>query len=141
MIGTFRAIVAAALLAACGAHEADRPAAAAEQARDGVVILVQTPQHLDVALLTARDLVASHEATEVRVLACGPAVNALQAEGAAAKAIADRDRAHVLIVACGLSLERAGIAASSLAPDVQVVPNGIVEVLRLQRAGYRSVEL
>lgn len=140
------AIVALTALAgaatACMRRDADHPpVAAAPQTQDGVVLLVQTPQHLDVALLTARDLVATHEASDVRVLACGPAVSALQADGAAAKKLGERDRAHVRIVACGLSLERAGISKDALAPDVEVVPNGLVEVLRLQRAGFRSVEL
>ncbi len=134
------AVVAAS--AACAPRVADRaPAADARQANDGVVLLVQTAQHLDVAFLTARELVATNEAREVRVLACGPAVSALRADGPAAAKVAERDRAHVRVLACGLSLERAGIAPSALAPEVEVVPNGIVEVLRLQRAGFRSVEL
>lgn len=124
-------------IAACA-----RPAAApVASERAGVVILVQTAQHLDVALATARELLATNEATDVRVLACGQAVGALGADAAAANAIASRGHERVHVVACGISLERAGIAPSALAPGVEVVPNAIVEALRLQRAGFRSVEL
>lgn len=141
-LGAVAVLACLAAVASCAPRPAEPPPAAADpRAHGGVVILVQTPQHLEVALLTARDLVSSHEASDVRVLACGAAAAALSSDGAAARAVAARDRAHVRVLACGLSLERAGIAAASLAPGVEVVDNGIVEVLRLQREGFRSVEL
>jgi intracellular sulfur oxidation DsrE/DsrF family protein len=46
----------------------------------------------------------------------------------------------VRVAACGISLERAGVDPSALVPSVEVVPNGLVEVLRLQRDGFLSVE-
>ena len=50
-------------------------------------------------------------------------------------------RLHVAVEACGLSLRRAGMQESELYWSVRVVPNGLVEVMRLEQRGFVAVTL
>jgi hypothetical protein len=49
--------------------------------------------------------------------------------------------AGVRVVACGLAMEKVGIAETELVDGVAVVPNGFHELLRLQNEGYVSLQL
>lgn len=140
-------LLAAVLLsgAAAGCAPASRQpgtaSAAAPRATHGVVLLVQTPQQLEVAVASATQLASEPGVVEVRVLACGPAVGALRDGGPLDGRVPALNTRRVHVVACGLSLAHAGIDAASLAPGVEVVPNAIIEIVHLQRDGYLSVEL
>ncbi|WP_242343696.1 DoxX family membrane protein [Anaeromyxobacter terrae] len=137
------AIAAALLLAAGGLAPASTARAAEPPAERRVVLLVQGAQQLDPVLTTAGQMLAGRglPAREVRVIACGGALEALlrgsPAEGQVAKATA----AGVQLVACGLTLEKKGIEPSRLQAGVGVVPNGIVEALRLESEGWLSLAL
>ena len=80
-------------------------------------------------------------AAEVTVVVCGEAVGAITKEGEHAALVRESHQAGVRVTACGLSLKEKGLAATALAPEVEVVPNGLTELLRLQAQGYRTLEL
>lgn len=132
-------VAAAALLSAPLAHAKG----AAPEAKERVAFLVQAPVPLKNVLQTARRMLAGEEfaAREVSVVVCGEAVRSLQSDGQNAELVRESHRDGVRVVACGLTLLEKDIAPSSLAPQVQVVPNGLTELLRLQSLGYRTLEL
>jgi intracellular sulfur oxidation DsrE/DsrF family protein len=117
--------------------------AVAAMTAPGVVLLVRTPRHIAMALKTGGSLRAGPDVKVpvVEVIVCDQAVTALPSDEQLAASIAAA-RAHgIRTRACGLSLERFGVAAATLPADVDVVPNGIIETLRLQSVGFLSVEL
>lgn len=104
---------------------------------------VRTERHLDVALLTARQMLAGEglKAREVDIVVCGPGVEALTTGSEYVAEVAEHlDRAGRVVV-CGLTLEELDIDSGSLLPGVTVVPNGLVEIFRLQQEGFLSLEL
>lgn len=109
-----------------------------------VVLAVRTPRHLNVAMLTARQMLdgeGSFTAARVDVVACGDAVVSLTQDSEGAVAVRDTLDRGVRIVACGITIEQKGIDPSTLLPRVEVVPNGLTEIVRLQSIGFYSVEL
>lgn len=140
-------VVAAALFAAAGcarptAHDAS--IAGAERSREPVrvAMLVQKRQHLQLALRTGAEMLAGRTlpAKAVSVIVCGEEVSSLRAGSELEPELVAARSAGVRIAACGISLERSGLDAKELSSAVEVVPNGLVEVLRLQRDGYLSIE-
>jgi intracellular sulfur oxidation DsrE/DsrF family protein len=131
------------LVTACGAPIA-RGRLAPDPNAGGAVILVRTPRHVQAALKSAEALLEGSDGVPVatvQIVACDGAVAALVQDKDLIGAI---ERAHargVRTVACGLSLDRLGIDRTALPPFVDVVPNGIIETLRLQALGFLSVEL
>lgn len=109
-----------------------------------VVLAVRTPRHMNVALLTARQMLSGEgtwEAEQVAIVACGGAVPALRNTSELAADTAKTQRMGARISACGLTMKRKGIGRDELVDGVEVVPNGITEIVRLQSRGYLSVEL
>jgi hypothetical protein len=99
---------------------------------------------MKVALLTARQMLSGqgeYRADDVTIVACGKGVPALKTDGELAGAIAETQAMGAKIRACGLTVEHMGISPSALADGVEVVPNGFVELIRLQSKGYYTIEL
>jgi hypothetical protein len=120
------------------APPADRDAAAE------TAYLVRSPGMLPVVLMSARQSLngeAEFSAAAADVIAVGPAVKGLTADGQHADAVATSLEAGVRVVACGLAMEKVGIAETELVDGVAVVPNGFHELLRLQNEGYVSLQL
>lgn len=149
-------IRAAALLLVLGAAQAC--ASAPDQQAAGVVseqgepptnrlaaIGVQTERHLTVALLTARQMfegVGDYHADQVTIVACGPAVKGLfKGSGVEADIEQTAEMGDVRVVACGITLEQMERDPSELASGVEAVPNGFIELARLQALGYDAVVL
>ena len=109
----------------------------------GIVMLVRRPQHIRAALQTVSDLRASDSlsTTPVEIVVCGKAVQDIQAEDPLADPIGRASSETVRVLACGMSLDTLGVAPTSLADDIEVVPNGLAHALKRQAAGYLSVEL
>ncbi len=108
------------------------------------VLGVRTPRHMKVALLTARQMLGGEEgwqAEKVDIVACGGAVPALQKGGELAEDIARTQKMGARIAACGLTVNRKGIAKDSFVAGIEVVPNGLTEIIRLQSEGHLSLEL
>lgn len=122
--------------------------AVAEQPADQpnkAAIGVRTDRHVQVALLTARQMfdgVGGYQADQVTIVVCGPGVKSLLADtDIEAEIERTQKEGDVRVIACGLTLEAMELDASALAPSVEVVPNGFIELARLQAAGYEAVVL
>ena len=106
---------------------------------------VQTERHLDVSLLTARQMfegVGDYQADQVTIVACGPAVKSLlKGSGIEAELEKTRAKGDVRVVACGITLEQMKLDPDQLADGVEAVPNGFIELARLQALGYDAVVL
>jgi intracellular sulfur oxidation DsrE/DsrF family protein len=124
---------------------ASKPAAPASTggvvANGGVVILVSQVPHLPVSLKTTQQMLAGHSADHVSVVVCGKALTAIE-RGSPQAALLDQAISQgVRVVACELSMHKLGVKKTDLEPGVVSVPNGLLEVIRLQRLGYASVEI
>ena len=109
----------------------------------GAVMLVRTPRHIAMALKSGATLRTGPEVTVpvVEIIVCDKAVKALATDPQLAASIAAARGHGIHTRACGLSLERFGVDAATLPAGVDVVPNGLVEDLRLQSLGFLSAEL
>lgn len=132
--------------AACSTASASRgvapTSATSAHAVAGGVLLVRTPRHVRVALETIETLRSQDPRfSQFRVLVCGEAVQALTAGGELEPRLRAARVAGVAIAACGLSLTDLGMDPATLTDLVEVIPNALVEVMRLQADGWISVEL
>lgn len=127
----------------CARVAAEHPAPASEQAAPSVVFLVRDTQQLGVVLETSKQMLAGEgfRVREARVIVCGGAVSSLRRESELSPALEAAEAKGVEIGACGLSLQREGIEADALSPVVEIIPNGLIEVTRLQSLGFLSVVL
>lgn len=110
-----------------------------------VAILVQKERHMQVAIDTLIQGQSKGSEPVIRqgtVMICGKeGVAALTKNSKSKEQIQKANKAGLKIVACGLSLTEAGLKRDDLLTDVEVVENGLSEMIRLQAAGYVSVEL
>ena len=114
------------------------------QPRSGTVIAVQTSKHLKVALLTAVQLLNGTGAIKidhVEIVVCGKAVSALLHGSKLRARLVKAQNRGVRIVACGLTMKKKKIDPKTLMKGIDVVPNGLIEIIRLQAAGYYSITL
>jgi hypothetical protein len=105
---------------------------------------VRKPKHVSVAIMTARDMLsgeAEQPADEVAIVTCGPAIRALAQDSDRASEVRQALDRGIAIKACGVTVERMGFDADRFIDGVEVVPNGFVELIRLQKQGYLSIEL
>lgn len=109
----------------------------------GAVLLVRTPRHLAMALKSGATLRTGPEVrvVVVEIIVCDEGVKALVTDAQLAMDIAAARGHGIHTRACGLSLERFGVDATTLPAGVNVVPNGLVENLRLQALGFLAAEL
>lgn len=119
------------------------PAATPDDRPPGVVLLVQDSKPLPVVLKTSRQMLEGKgfPVPDVTVVVCGKAVTALEAGSETEAALDDALAGRVRVVACGISLEKLQLAPDRLTDGVEVVENGLLEVIQLQAKGYLSVEL
>lgn len=114
------------------------------EAPSKVVLAVRKPKHVKVAMMTARQMLsgeATHEAERVDIVACGPAIRALGVESKVAGQVKRSLEGGIRIKACGLTVEKMGFDRERFIDGVDVVPNGLTEIVRLQAEGFHSVEL
>ena len=119
-----------------------------ETANDGphTAYLVRTADMLPVVLMSARTSLtrnasAGFTASAADVVVVGPAVKGLVSGGPHADALQTSLDAGVRIVACGLAMEKTGVAESDLIDGIDTAPNGFHELFRLQDQGYETVQL
>ena len=82
---------------------------------------------------------AGLELSEARVILCGASVKALAEENPIIKKALRNSK--IKLFACGLSLEQMSVDPKVLPKDVATVRNGILEALKLERDGYKKVDL
>jgi intracellular sulfur oxidation DsrE/DsrF family protein len=94
-------------------------------------------------MMTAHNMLSKkgHQAKQVSIVACGPAVKDLQTSSPVASKVKQSLDNDIRIVACGVTVDRMGLDKDSFISGVVVVPNGITELARLQANGYVSIEL
>jgi len=139
-------IAAALLLLPLGTQA--QPATTPPDADEGprTAYLVRTADALPVVLMSARtsltrDAGEGFTASAADVVVVGPAVKALVTDGAHAKALQKSLDAGVRVVACGLAMEKTGVAEDDLIDGVDTAPNGFHELFRLQDQGYETLQL
>lgn len=122
----------------------DQNSPAAETAETKAALGVRKPKHVTVATMTARRMLsgeAEQSADEVVIVACGPAIRQLADGSERAETVREGLEAGVKYRACGVTVERMGFDASTFIDGVEVVPNGFVELIRLQEEGFHTIEL
>ena len=119
------------------------PARMPDSERVRVVILVQNARQAATVLMTSIELLEGKglAADSVTVVFCGDAVTTLVAPSAVDELLSSAQRRGVRLVACGISLAQKELNRDQLSPNINVVDNGLIEVLRLQRSGYLSIVL
>lgn len=142
-------------LAGCAtqsAHESSRTDAASQQTTAAsqsddttkAAFGVRKPRHISVATMTARQMLAGEAevaADRVVIVACGPAIRALADDSDRADTVRQGLESGVDYKACGVTVERMNFDASTFIDGVDLVPNGFVELIRLQKEGFHSMEL
>ena len=79
------------------------------------------------------------ELSEARVILCGESVKALAEENPIVKKALQNPK--IKLYACGMSLEQMNVDVSILPKSVSTVRNGILEALKLERDGFKKVDL
>lgn len=146
--GVLLVVVLTAGLAACttarGQHASSQQKEATAETTK-VALGVRKPKHVEVGIQTARQMLsgeATLTADRVDIVACGPAIRALASDGERADVVRQGLDAGIRLKACGVTVERMGFKAERFVDGVEVVPNGFVEILRLQdEEGFESMEL
>lgn len=108
------------------------------------VYLVRSPDALPVVLMSARTSLngsGDFSAAAADVVVVGPAVKELVAGSRHAEALQASLEAGVRVVACRLALQTMNVPSGDLMDGVDIVENGFHEMLRLQAAGYVSLQL
>lgn len=110
-----------------------------------VAILVQKERHMQVAIATLIQGQSKGSNPHVRqgtIVVCGKeGVAALKKDSKSKEQIQNGKSAGLKIVACGLSLKEAGLKSEDLLGNIDVIENGLWEMIRLQSSGYISIEL
>lgn len=143
-------LLAAALLLPLGAQAqpttapTDEPSQATADA-PRTAYLIRSADMLPVVLMSARTSLTGEadgfEATAADVVVVGPAVKSLVHDSKHAEALTKSLDAGVRVVACGLAMQKTGVAQSDLLDGIDTAPNGFHELFRLQSNGYQTLQL
>lgn len=121
-----------------------QPTASSQSDETKAAFGVRKPKHISVATMTARHMLAGEAevaADRVVIVACGPAIRSLADDSDRADTVRKGLESGVEYKACGVTVERMGFDASTFIDGVDLVPNGFVELIRLQKEGFHSMEL
>ncbi len=80
------------------------------------------------------------ETVEIEVVAYGSGIAFLKKDGAEAAEIQKLESLHVHFVACGNAMRKQHLEVSDLVAGSEVVPAGIVEVVRKQEQGWTYIK-
>ncbi len=113
------------------------------ESKDNFAILLRKGNHLRVAVRTAREIQENPRFRMGRfeIIVCGREIEQLQQNGPLKATLEEASRLGVQVQACGISLEKFGVKADLLAPEVSVVPNGLMHAFELEKDGYLMIEL
>ncbi len=105
-----------------------------------VLFALTSPEEVDwqLTLNNVRNLESglAPDAVEVEIVAYGPGTAFLKKDAPVAAEIQKLEAAHVHFVACGNAMKKQHLEAADLVAGVDVVPAGIVEVVRKQEGGW-----
>jgi len=143
-------LLAAALLLPLGAQAQpttappDAPSQATADA-PRTAYLVRSADMLPVVLMSARTSLTGEangfEAAAADVVVVGPAVKGLVHDSKHAEALQNSLDTGVRVVACGLAMEKMGVATGDLLDGIDTAPNGFHELFRLEAQGYVTLQL
>lgn len=80
------------------------------------------------------------EPIDVEVVVYGPGIAFLKKDGSDAGEIQKLESAHLRFVACGNAIRKEHLELADLIPGAEVVPAGIVEVVRKQEQGSTYIK-
>ena len=80
------------------------------------------------------------ETVDIEVVAYGPGIAFLKKDGPDAGDIQKLESSRVRFVACGNAMRKQHLEAADLVPGSEVVPAGIVEVMRKQEQGWTYIK-
>lgn len=137
-------VLGALLVAVALPAQAGKPVSLAQPStEERVLLLVQQPPQLVAALTTGEQSLRGEgfPAKEVEIIVCGPAIASLVKGHPLEPRLEAAKKRGLRVVACGLTLEEKGISRDAITAHVGIVDNGLVEALKRQAEGFRSVEL
>lgn len=109
-----------------------------------VLFALTSPEEADwqLTLNNIRNLIGgmAPEAVEVELVAYGPGIAFLKKDGPDAIEIQKLESLHVHFVACANAMRRQHLEKSDLVPGSEVVPAGIVEVVRREEQGWMYIK-
>ena len=109
-----------------------------------VLFALTSPEELDwqLTLNNVRNLMSgvAPEPIEIEIVAYGPGIAFLKKDGPDASDIQKLESPHVHFVACGNAMRKQHLELSDLVPGSEVVPAGIVEVVRRQEQGWTYIK-
>ena len=109
-----------------------------------VLFALTSPDESDWNLTTGniRNLIAGFapEEVQVEVVVYGPGIVFLKSDTSAAADIKDLQSKHVRFAACANSMRARHLTQPDLVPGAEVVPSGIVEVVRKQEEGWTYIK-
>lgn len=131
-------------LAHAGTAEDSKPALSEGEGRENeqtrkVVSMAQNPRPLKNVLETGSEL--AKQGAQVSVIACDMSMRSLLQQGENVAVARSAKESGVRVLACGLTLRELQIDESELLDGLEVVQNGLLEIIRLQEQGYLSVQL
>jgi intracellular sulfur oxidation DsrE/DsrF family protein len=105
--------------------------------------LVRKVPHIKASIKTAKQMKQSDAYTveQFEVIICGKTVTKLTDREPINKLMQQGEELGMRFVACGMSINKFEMDRKSLAPGLDVVPNGISRMFILQEQGYATVEL
>jgi len=105
-----------------------------------VVFALTSPDEADwkLTLNNVRNLMTglAPEAVEVEVVSYGPGIAFLKKNGSDADEILKLESMHVHFAGCANAMKKQGLEPADLVSGVEVVPAGIVEVVKKQEQGW-----
>lgn len=108
-----------------------------------VLFALTSPEDADwqLTLNNVRNLISglAPETVDVEIVAYGPGTAFLKKDGPEAADIQKLESAHVHFVACGNAMRKLHLEAGDLVAGSEVVPAGIVEVVRKQEQGWTYI--
>jgi uncharacterized protein len=109
-----------------------------------VLFAMTSPEEADwqLTLNNIRNLISgmAPDPVEIELVAYGPGIAFLKKDGTAAAEILKLESPHVHFIACGNAMRKQHLEASEPVAGSEVVPAGIVEVVRKQEQGWTYIK-
>lgn len=111
--------------------------------KNNYVVLTKKVPQLQPIILTAKPLkVEDGEAFgDFQVIICGKEIGNITDPEKISDFIIKAEKADVDIIACGFSLNKFKVDKTKVPKEIEVVENGILYNLQLQKKGYKSISL
>lgn len=109
-----------------------------------VLFALTSPDEADwrFTLNNMRNLISgmAPEQVDIKVVAYGPGIAFLKKDGPDTSDIQKLESQHIHFMACGNAMKKEHVEAADLVPGIQIVPAGIVEVVRKQEQGWTYIK-